>query len=426
MEYYEITGMRPLSGRVRVHGAKNSVLPILCATLLSGSVSVIHNCPHLSDVDASIAILRHLGCRVEREGDTVSVDSSCLVRSDVPDRLMREMRSSVIFLGAILARMGEAKVSMPGGCELGPRPIDLHLAALRKMGARIQVDGGSLLCQGGGRLHGAEINLTIPSVGATENAMLAGCFARGITLIQNAAREPEIVDLAQFLRSMGGRVSGEGTSTVMVEGVESLHACEHTVIGDRIVAATYLSAAACAGGDVALTGVDPGQCATFTGLMRDAGAEVRTGADEITLRSVGRLKAVGPVRTSPYPGFPTDAQPVLMGALCRSSGTSVFVETMFENRYRHVDELRRMGAEIRVEDRVALVTGVPTLYAASVEAHDLRGGGALCVAALGAEGTTKIGGIHHIRRGYASLPEDFRALGAEIRVRRTKEEIGVV
>lgn len=415
MEYYEIQGGRKLEGSVVVHGAKNSVLPILAAALLNGGVSVIHNCPRLSDVDASIAILRHLGCRVAWEGDTVTVDSATLDRSDVPDRLMREMRSSVIFLGPILARTGHANVSMPGGCELGPRPIDLHLAALRRLGATVEQQGGSLLCTGGKQLRGGEIDLALPSVGATENAMLAACAAEGTTLIRNAAREPEIVDLARFLRSMGASIRGEGSSVITVEGQKPLHDCEHRVIGDRIVAATYLACAASAGGDVELTGVEPEQFSTITGLLRDAGAAVENGTDRVRIRCDGRLYAVGPIRTSPYPGFPTDAQPVVMAVLCRGMGTTVFVETMFENRYRHVDELRRMGADIRVEDRVAVVCGVERLHAASVQAHDLRGGGALCVAALGAEGTTTLTGLHHIRRGYASLPRDLCALGAQVR-----------
>ena len=415
MESYLIRGGRTLSGSVRVHGAKNSVLPILAAALLCRGTCVIHNCPALSDVDASIAILRHLGCQVAREGDAVTVNAAVLTRQDIPDRLMREMRSSVIFLGAILARTGGADVSMPGGCELGPRPIDLHLAALKKLGAEVTQSGGSLLCRGGERLTGAEISLSLPSVGATENAMLAACGARGVTTIENAAREPEIVDLAAFLNACGGKISGAGSSHVTVEGVPKLHGADYTIIGDRIVAATYLSAACAVGGDVELTGIDPAQLTTLTALLKDGGADISGGAGRVRLKIGTPLSAVGVVRTAPYPGFPTDAQPVLMAALCRSQGTSVFVETMFENRYRHVDELRRMGADIRVQDRVAVVTGVDTLRGAAVEAHDLRGGGALAVAALGAEGETILTGLHHIRRGYASLPEDLTALGADIR-----------
>ena len=248
--------------------------------------------------------------------------------------------------------------------------------------------------------------------------MLAACGAAGETVIRNAAREPEIVDLARFLRAMGASIRGEGSSVITVEGGRALHGCEHTVIGERIVAATYLSAAAAAGGDVRLTGGEPEQFSTVTSLFRDAGARVDCAPGEVRIRCGGRLTASGVIRTSPYPGFPTDAQPVVMAALCRGRGTTVFVETMFENRYRHVDELRRMGADIRVQDRVAVVTGVERLRGAGVEAHDLRGGGALCVAALGAEGISRVTGLHHIRRGYASLAGDLRALGADIRERR--------
>ena len=416
MKAFCITGGRPLSGTVAVHGAKNSVLPILAATLLSGGISEIHNCPDLSDVDASIAILRHLGCTVARTGDVVRVDSSTLSRSDVPDRLMREMRSSVIFLGAILGRTGEAQLSMPGGCELGPRPIDLHLAALTALGAEIRQQGGSLCCTGGKRLRGCEIDLSIASVGATENAMLAACGARGVTTIVNAAQEPEIVDLQNFLRAMGAQVSGAGGPVITVVGGAPLHDCVWRVIGDRIVAATYLSAAAAAGGSVTLTGVDCSMLSTVTGVFREAGCRISCAEREITMECPPRLRAVRPIRTAPYPGFPTDAQPVVMAALCTAAGATVFVENIFENRYRHVGELRRMGADIRVEGRVAVVSGVHRLHGAPVEAGDLRGGGALAVAALGARGETRLTGLHHVLRGYASLPQDLRALGAQIEI----------
>ena len=421
MECYEILGGRHLEGTVRVHGAKNSVLPILCATLLAAGVSVIHNCPRLSDVDASIAILRHLGCRVEREGTTVTVDAGALDRSDVPEALMREMRSSVIFLGAILARTGRADVSMPGGCELGPRPIDLHLAALKRLGAEIEQRGGSLLCHGGGRLRGAEIDLALPSVGATENAMLAACGAAGETVIRNAAREPEVVDLQNFLNACGARVSGAGSSAVSIEGGQDLHGCTYRVMPDRIAAATYLCAAASAGGDIYLRGAEEGHLSTVTAALREAGCTVTADSGGIRALCRERLRAVGPVQTAPYPGFPTDAQAVLMAALLRSRGATVFEENIFENRYRHVDELIRMGASIRVSGRVAVVTGVERLHSAPVRCTDLRGGAALCVAALAAEGETRVSQICHIDRGYEDLARDLRALGADaVRVEETE------
>ena len=415
MNQLVISGGKRLEGSMEVHGAKNSVLPILAAAVLSGSVSIIHNCPRLTDVEATLEILRHLGCRVQREGHTVIVDSSTLDRCDIPEGLMREMRSSVIFMGALLARTGEARVCMPGGCELGPRPIDLHLSALRRLGAEIREMGGSLRCRGRG-LHGGEIALTIPSVGATENAMLAACGAEGLTVIYNAAREPEIWDLQQFLNA-----SGAGSSTVVIQGGRALHTGEHRVISDRICAATYLSAAACAGGEVELTGVPREQLLPVTEVFVQAGCRVRTEAERVWLRSEGALKSVSPVRTAPYPGFPTDAQPPVLAALCRAKGSSVFVETMFENRYRYTMELARMGAQIRVEGRVAVVTGVPCLSAAAVEAPDLRGGAALTVAALAAQGESRITGLRHIDRGYEDIAARLRELGAE--VRRTTDSV---
>ena len=408
-----ISGGKRLEGAVHVHGAKNSVLPILAATILSGSVSVIHNCPRLSDVDATVAILEHLGCRVSREGQTVTVDSSTLDRCDIPDHLMREMRSSVIFLGAVLARTGEARLCAPGGCELGPRPIDLHLAALRRLGADIREKGGDLRCRTKG-LRGTEISLTIPSVGATENAMLAACGAKGETVIYNAAREPEIVDLQQFLNACGARVRGAGSSAVVVEGGIPLHMAEYTVMADRICAATYLSAAAIAGGEIEVEGVPRSQLVLITDLFSAAGCRIRAEERRIWLESDGRLRSVPPVRTAPYPGFPTDAQPPVMAALTKARGTTVFVETMFENRYRHTQELVRMGADIRVEGRVAEVCGAEKLHGANLEAADLRGGAALVVAALGAEGESRISGLHHIDRGYADLTERLAALGGAI------------
>ena len=410
---YIVEGGRALQGCVQVHGAKNSVLPILAACLLTPGACVIQNCPRLSDVEASLAILRHLGCRAEREGDAVVVDASAPTRFDVPDALMREMRSSVIFLGAILGRMGQAQMCAPGGCELGPRPIDLHLAAIRALGGRVEEKGGGLSCSG--QLHGADIVLSLPSVGATENAMLAAVCAQGITTITNAAREPEIVDLQGFLQTLGAKVRGAGSSVITVEGGVPLHGGAYRVMGDRIVAATYLTAAAAAGGSVEVTGVDWRTLSTVTAVLKEAGCRVKSEDQRICLQTDGPLKGVRPVRTAPYPGFPTDAQAPLMAALARGTGCTVFVENMFESRYRHVDELIRMGADIRVEGRVAVVYGVSRLHGASVLASDLRGGAALVVAALGAEGKSTITGLHHIDRGYQSLEYDLQRLGADIR-----------
>lgn len=415
MEVFKVTGGVPLRGRLPIQGAKNSVLPLLAATILGRGESVLRGCPDLSDVTASLAILEHLGCGVKRDGDVVTVDATSLTRRDIPDHLMRAMRSSVIFLGAVLGRLGEAQMSYPGGCELGPRPIDLHLMALRALGADVR-EGPEGICCTGARLTGGDVTLSIPSVGATENAMLTGVAAQGVTTILNAAREPEIVQLQDFLRSMGADVRGAGSSVIVIHGGRELHGGECTVMADRIVAATYLSAAAAAGGEVELVGADYRHLSTVTALLAEAGCFVRSDKSAVYLKRdpAKPLKGVRPVRTAPYPGFPTDAQAPVMAAMCTAQGTSLFVENMFDSRYRHVCELRRMGADIRTEGRVAVVCGVEALHGAAVEASDLRGGAALVVAALSARGESAVSGLSHIRRGYASLERDLTALGARI------------
>ena len=407
-----VRGGRRLEGEVTIQGAKNSVLPILAATLLARGQVALLGCPRLRDVDASIRILRHLGCDAHWEADALAVDTTALRRCEISDVLMREMRSSAIFLGAILARCGQADLSYPGGCELGPRPIDLHLAGLRDLGAEIREEGGFLHCRAD-RLRGREVVLRMPSVGATENLMLAACGAEGVTVISNAAREPEVVDLQNFLNACGARVSGAGSSAVSIEGGQDLHGCTYRVMPDRIAAATYLCAAASAGGDIYLRGAEEGHLSTVTAALREAGCTVTADSGGIRALCRERLRAVGPVQTAPYPGFPTDAQAVLMAALLRSRGATVFEENIFENRYRHVDELIRMGASIRVSGRVAVVTGVERLHSAPVRCTDLRGGAALCVAALAAEGETRVSQICHIDRGYEDLARDLRALGAD-------------
>ena len=409
-----IRGGRPLSGSLTVQGAKNSVLPILAATLLSGEVCRIRHCPRLRDVETAMEILRHLGCRADWQGRDLLVDAADLTRWDVPDHLMSRMRSSVVFLGAILARCGQAEMTYPGGCELGARPIDLHLAALRSMGAAIQETGGRLACRRE-RLTGTEIVLSLPSVGATENAMLAACGAEGTTVIANAAREPEIVDLQTFLQKMGAHVQGAGSSTVVVEGGAPLHGCVHTVVADRIVAATYLAAAAGTGGDIRLEGVDYRHLSAVATMLRQAGCRLTCGETSIRLQAPRRLQSAGPIRTAPYPGFPTDAQAVLMASLLRSEGATVFVENIFDSRYRHVPEMVRMGADIRLEGRVAVVCGVDRLHGAAVRAKELRGGTSLVLAGLQAEGETAVTGVEHIQRGYEDLTGELAQLGADIR-----------
>lgn len=409
-----VRGGNRLEGELTVQGAKNSVLPILAATLLTRGEVVLLGCPRLRDVDASVRILSSLGCCAHWQGEALVVDTAALNRCEISDILMREMRSSAIFLGAILARCGQADLSYPGGCELGPRPIDLHLSGLRALGASIDEEGGFLHCRAEA-LRGREIVLSLPSVGATENLILAACGAEGSTSISNAAREPEITDLQNFLNACGAKVSGAGSSTVTVEGGLPLHGCTYRVMPDRIVTATYLCAAAAAGGDVRLLGGAEHHLATVTAALREAGCRITADQTGLHCVSPGPLRGIRAVRTAPYPGFPTDAQAVLMAALLRSRGATVFQENIFENRYRHVDELARMGADIQVSGRVAVVTGVERLHGAAVRCTDLRGGAALCVAALAAEGESAISEIHHIDRGYEDLARDLRALGGSAR-----------
>ena len=413
MSIMRITGGKRLEGTAEVHGAKNSVLPILAASLLARGETVIHNCPDLRDVRAAVRILEHLGAKVRTESTTVTVDSSVISRSDVPHALMREMRSSVIFLGAILTRQGAARLSTPGGCELGPRPIDLHLRALREMGAEIEEDGGSIACVRGD-MKGGRIHIDIPSVGATENAMLAALGCSGNTVITNAAREPEIVDLADFLNAMGARIQGAGTPSIEIEPAVLHGGIEYTVIPDRIVAATYLAAAASSGGSLELTGVRPAHLAAVTETLEEMGCVILKSEDTMHICTPRRLKSARPIVTRPYPGFPTDAQPPIMAASLKAEGTTVFVENIFKNRYRHADELVRMGADIRIVGKVAVVSGVSRLRGAPVSATDLRGGAALIVAALGAEGVTDISDLHHIDRGYDDIAGVLTKLGADV------------
>lgn len=408
-----VQGGTPLEGEVTIHGAKNSALPILAATLLTKGEVVLDHCPRLQDVEASVDILRHLGCTAVWQGESLVVDTSSMNRHDVADALMRQMRSSSIFLGAILGRCGHARLSYPGGCELGPRPIDLHLSGLRILGAEIDETGGVLNCQGA-NLQGHSVVLRSPSVGATENLMIAACAATGTTTLVNAAREPEIVDLQNFLQHCGGRVSGAGSSTITIHGGAPLHGCTYRCMPDRIVAATYLCAVASAGGHIRLHGANEEHLSTVSAILKEAGCEIRSDAQGMTCQRQRRLRPVHGVKTAPYPGFPTDGQAVVMAALLRSEGASLFEENLFENRYRHVDELVRMGASIQVSGRVAVVYGVDTLHGAQVSATDLRGGAALCVAALAAQGETLIDGVDHINRGYEDLARDMRALGGHV------------
>lgn len=410
-----IEGKHRLNGVVDIHGAKNSALPVLASTLLARGTSEIHNCPMLTDVSASIRILRYLGCSVSRSDGCVTVDSIGLNRSDIPDSLMREMRSSIVFLGAIAARTGEAHISFPGGCELGTRPIDLHLSALRKLGMEIVEECGRLDCRVPKRLKGTTIALAFPSVGATENILLASVTAEGTTSILNAAREPEITDLCEFLTHCGASISGAGESAITVQGVDALYGCSHRVIPDRIETATYMAAAAATGGSLVIKQICPEHIATVLPIFEEAGCQVVCGKDELFINSPPRLHRIRTVRTMPYPGFPTDAQAPAMAMLSIADGTSVFIENIFESRYKHASELLRLGARIKIEGRVAVVEGVQRLSGAQVECTDLRGGAALVIAGLAAEGMTEVSELHHLDRGYDSFEQNLCKTGAVIR-----------
>lgn len=410
-----INGGKRLEGEISVQGAKNSALPLLAATVLCGGQSVLHNCPHLSDCDFACRILECLGCKCTREKNTVTVDSSVISGTEVPASLMREMRSSIIFLGSVLARCGHCRMSFPGGCELGPRPIDFHLAALREMGAQIDERHGYLECTAPKGLHGARINLSFSSVGATENIMLAASLADGTTEIHNAAREPEIADLAAFLNKCGGKIKGAGESTVVIEGAKQLGACEHRIMPDRIAAATYLYCGAITGGELILTNADHTDLRPVIAVLERMGCSIYTyGKGNVFINVRRPLVSPGTIRTNVHPGFPTDAQPPLMALTAVAEGTSVFVENIFENRFKHAGELVRLGADISVEGRVAVVIGVKKLLGAELVATDLRGGAALVTAALAAEGTSKITGLSHIDRGYENIEGVLRSVGADI------------
>lgn len=414
MEKLIINGGRRLTGTVKITGAKNAVLPIIAAALLGTSPSTLQDIPDLDDVRTISEVLGSLGVPVnfDTPGE-LYIDSTNLQTCEAPYELVRKMRASFLVMGPLLARWGQAKISLPGGCAIGTRPIDLHLKGFEALGAEIVLGHGFIEAKAPGRLTGARIYLDFPSVGATENILMAASLAKGQTVLENAAQEPEIVDLANYLNAMGARIRGAGTSVIKVEGVAELKGTTHAVIPDRIEAGTYMVAAAMSGGIVRIDNVITEHLKPVIAKLKEAGVLLDEDIDGVTIRGYERLKAVD-IKTLPYPGFPTDMQAQFMALMCMAEGTSVVTETVFENRFMHVDELKRMGANIKIEGRSAVVEGVRSLTGCPVKATDLRAGAALVLAALVSEGRTEIGCIHHIDRGYDNLVGKFQALGADI------------
>ena len=414
MDKFIIDGGEKLYGKVRIHSAKNTVLPLLAASVLTDEQVKIRGVPAITDVENMLRILSEVGCAIKRQKDCAIIDSSNAVSHEIPTRLTKELRSSVFMLGSVLTRFRRAKISYPGGCDIGLRPIDLHLSGLKRLGVEIFEKDGYIHCEAQ-KLKGAEILLDFPSVGATENIILAAVKAEGITVIRNAAKEPEIIDLQNFLNAMGAKVRGAGGGTVVIEGVKKLHGVDYTPIGDRIEAGTYLIAAASCGGEIETNGVPPENIAALLHKLREIGCKVYAKNDRIVLWSNGQLNAAKLVETMPFPGFPTDMQAQYSALCCTAKGSTLVVENLFETRYRYAAELKRMGADITVRGRTALIRGVESLHGASVTASDLRGGAALVVAALKAEGQSDVIDLSHIDRGYAEFEYKLKKLGAKIK-----------
>ena len=411
MEKLIICGGRPLSGTVDIHGAKNSALPILAACVLCPERCVITRCPAISDVNTAVEILTYLGCSAERMGTSVVVDASEANKTDVPQQLMEKMRASVNFLGALLGRFGACDLSLPGGCSLGERPIDYHIAALSVLGVTMEEDGGRLKFRWKKR-RGGEITLPFPSVGATENVVMAALCVPEPVVLRGAAREPEVEDLCRFLGTLGADIGGIGSDTLTIRGGKPLHGGVYTVMPDRMEAATYLALGAACGGTIKLRGAEAEHLVPVTEVLRRAGCRIESEGKMICLSRNGPLCGAGYVETAAYPGFPTDAQAPVMAAMLRAEGETVFHETVFKSRFRHVHELRKFGAEIITNGSTAAVRGIKTLHGAAAAATDLRGGAAVLLAALQADGESSVEKLHFVERGYAELTENLRNLGA--------------
>lgn len=424
MEKFVIKGGKPLTGEVTISGAKNAAVAILPATILAAGKCVIENLPAISDVMVSLQILSELGASVTMlDNNTYEIDTTHITSTQVPNELSRQMRASYYFLGALLGRFGSGKVAMPGGCNLGPRPIDQHLKAFAAMGAEDTVEYG-MIKVAAQELHGAHVFFDMVSVGATMNAMLAACAVPGLTILENVAKEPHVVDLANCLNMMGAEIRGAGTDVIKIRGVHHLHGCDYSIIPDQIEAGSYMVAAAATRGDVLVKNVIPKHLEPISAKLRAAGVTVEEFDDSVRVTAKGTLRPLK-IKTMPHPGFPTDMQPLMTVLMSTAKGTSIVNEGIWENRFRYVDELLRMGANIQVDGQVAVIEGVEKIHAAPLRASDLRAGAALVVAALAANGTSEIDETSHIERGYENIVEKFQALGADIhRVEKQLPELG--
>ncbi len=414
MEQLIVQGGNRLSGELSLKSAKNSVLPIIACCIMSKEDILIKNVPRISDIYNMLDIIKSLGGRADFEGDDIYINCGELNPHHLEESLTCGIRSSIFILGPILSRFKRAEVNYPGGCDIGLRPIDLHIMGLKALNARVTEVNGRITCEGGD-LSGGTVNLDFPSVGATENIMMAGVLAKGRTVIRNAAREPEIVDLAGFINKLGGRVSGAGSDTIVVDGVAALKGCEYYPVSDRIVAGTYLAACAVCGGDIVISNVRPYTVYSVLEQLYRCGCKITENGNFIRLVSNAKLKPIRKIETQPFPGFPTDMQAQLTAILTVADGSSMMVENLFEHRFKYTMQLNKMGADITVKDRVAMIKGVKELHPASVKADDLRGGAALVIAAMSAQGRSEISDICHIDRGYYRIEDDLNLLGADIR-----------
>ena len=416
MSKFIIQGGKRLQGEVKISGSKNAALPIVAATILNKGKTILYNVPAIHDVQTMFEILKEIGAKVQKKNNKVIIDTSKIHTFEIPDNLMRQMRSSVILAGALIGKYNQARFSYPGGCDIGARPIDLHLKGFEKLGVNIKEEYGEIMCTTD-KIIGTQIHLDFPSVGATENIILASCLAEGTTIITNAAKEPEIIDLIKFLNKMGAKIKGEGTDKIEIIGVKKLTEMSYNIMPDRIEAGTYLIAGAITGSDIKVTNVCPEHIEPILNKLEEANCKLEIGKSYVRIIAPKRIKAVD-IKTMPYPGFPTDMQSIFGALLSTAKGTSIITENIFESRYKYIQELNRMGAKIKVEGRTAIIKGTKRIQGSNVVATDLRGGAALVIEALIAKGITQIDNIHYILRGYENIEEKLKKLGAKIYIER--------